>query len=813
MSASELAGAPSEESPPTEPLDIRLLAPAATGWLTAILLLTQRPLAAVITALAALLIGTALLFRLRQVRRQINRPSSTPTTAGSAALVTAIGVAVVVAGMAFGAALEVQGLRSGPVPELAASEAAVKVRLKVEGDPAVRSPPGNRRPPYVVVRATVEEVTGRGRTTRVRSPVLVIGSAQWQHVRFGQHLDATGRLGTVDPGSDIAAVLSARAAPRVLDQPPWWLRAAERVRLGLREAVAKEPEAVRGLVPALVMGDESGLPSELADDFKTTGLTHLSAVSGTNLTLLLAFVLPLARLLGVRARGLTVAGLAMVVIFVILARPQPSVLRAAVMGLVALAAMTGGGGRRRAVRSLSVAVIALLLLDMSLARSAGFALSVLATAGIVLLGPGWRDALARWMPVRLAEAISCPLAAQLACTPVVAWLSGQVSLVAVAANLLAGPAVGPATIVGFGAAGIALLSADLARLAGWVAGWPARWIILVAQKGAGLPGAASAWPATVIGVGVLTLLCLALVIGLHRLLARPVAMVLAVVLLAVVVLRPVSSFGWPPGDWILVACDVGQGDGLVLRVGGAAAVVVDTGPDPAAMDRCLRELDVTSVPVLILTHFHADHAGGIAGVLKGRKVDEIEVTPYFAPPAEYRRVIELAALHQVPIRTVGFHERRVVGPVAWTSLWPARVPAVPQSGKSSATPTTEGSPENNASIAMMVEVSGLRMLMTGDLEPESQQAVVASGVDLKADVLKVPHHGSGQQDQTFIQASGARLALISVGITNDYGHPAPRTLDLLTRAGMTIARTDTQGSIAVVRSNTQLALTTKGRSP
>jgi competence protein ComEC len=450
---------------------------------------------------------------------------------------------------------------------------------------------------------------------------------------------------------------------------------------------------------------------------------------------------------------------------------------------------------------------------MSLARSAGFALSVLATAGIVLLGPGWRDALARWMPVRLAEAISCPLAAQLACTPVVAWLSGQVSLVAVAANLLAGPAVGPATIVGFGAAGIALLSADLARLAGWVAGWPARWIILVAQKGAGLPGAASAWPATVIGVGVLTLLCLALVIGLHRLLARPVAMVLAVVLLAVVVLRPVSSFGWPPGDWILVACDVGQGDGLVLRVGGAAAVVVDTGPDPAAMDRCLRELDVTSVPVLILTHFHADHAGGIAGVLKGRKVDEIEVTPYFAPPAEYRRVIELAALHQVPIRTVGFHERRVVGPVAWTSLWPARVPAVPQSGKSSATPTTEGSPENNASIAMMVEVSGLRMLMTGDLEPESQQAVVASGVDLKADVLKVPHHGSGQQDQTFIQASGARLALISVGITNDYGHPAPRTLDLLTRAGMTIARTDTQGSIAVVRSNTQLALTTKGRSP
>jgi competence protein ComEC len=536
-------------------------------------------------------------------------------------------------------------------------------------------------------------------------------------------------------------------------------------------------------------------------------------MSGTNLTLLLAFVLPLARLLGVRARGLTVVGLAMVVVFVVLARPQPSVLRAAAMGLVALAAMTGNGGGRRAARSLSVAVIALLLLDTSLARSAGFALSVLATAGIVLLGPGWRDALARWMPVRFAEAISCPLAAQIACTPVVAWLSGQVSLVAVAANLLAGPAVGPATILGFGTAGIALLSTDLARILGWLAGWPARWIILVAQEGAGLPGAANAWPATVVGVTVLTILCVALIIGLHRILARPIAMLLAVVLLAVVVLRPVRSLGWPPGDWLMVACDVGQGDGLALKAGDGTAVVVDTGPDPAAINRCLRELGVKYVPVLVLTHFHADHAGGLAGVLQGRRVDEIEVTPYFSPPAEYKRVTELATLHRIPIRVVSFREKRVAGPVTWTALWPERVPALPQSGKSSATPTTEGSPENNASIAMMVEVSGLKLLMTGDLEPESQRAVVASGADLRADVLKVPHHGSGQQDPSFIAATHARLAIISVGAANDYGHPASRTLELLAHDGMQIRRTDTSGSIAILNPDNQLSLTTKGPSP
>ncbi|WP_433167411.1 ComEC/Rec2 family competence protein [Kribbella sp. CA-247076] len=709
--------------------------------------------------------------------------------------------------MGVAAGLQVQGMRAGPVVGLAADNASVGVQLRIDSDPSVRRSPGSRRPPYVVLKATIEEVRARGTTTRVRTPVLVIGSTQWQDVRFGQRVGANGRLEAVDRGSDVAALLSIRSAPKLAADPPWWLRAAEQVRAGLRESVAEQPDDVRGLVPALVMGDESGLPADLVEDFQTTGLTHLSAVSGTNLTLLLAFILPFARLIGVRARGLTAVGLMTVVVFVILARPQPSVLRAAAMGLIALAAMTSGGSRRRAVRSLSFAVIGLLLLDTSLARSAGFALSVLATAGIVLLGPGWRDALARWMPTWWADAVSCPLAAQLACTPVVAWLSGEVSLVAVGANLLAGPAVGPATIIGFAAAGVALISTEAAQLVGWMAGWPARWIILIAREGADLPGAANAWPATAVGVTVLTVLCLALVFGLYRVLARPIAMVLAVVLLAVVVLRPVGSIGWPPDDWLFVMCDVGQGDGLVLRAGDRAAVVVDTGPDPAAMDRCLRDLGVEYVPVLVLSHFHADHVGGLAGVLEDRRVDEIEVTPYLSPPAEYERVVDLATHHGVAVRTVTYREKRVVGSLRWTTLWPARVPALPAAGVST-TSTGEGSPENNASITMMVEASGLRILLTGDLEPESQRAILATGADLRADVLKVPHHGSAQQDPAFIAATNPRLAVISAGRDNDYGHPAPRTLDLLSHRSTRTATTNTTGALAITNSDNRLTLTT-----
>ncbi|MET9310656.1 ComEC/Rec2 family competence protein [Kribbella sp. NPDC003505] len=807
---------PSADGPEAERLDARLLVPAAVGWLTAALLLGRPPLAGGLIAGLALLAAATLAL---PIRRPLGVATAPPRrildwATRSATGWTIVGTLTVAGGLGIAASLHTATLQEGPVRDLAANSATVTVRLKITDDPSLRQSTTSRRPPYVIVRATVEEIrsrAGAGHTaaTRVRTPVLVVGTAAWQHVRYGQHIDASGRLEATEGGAEVAAMLSTRSPPRTVDDPPWWLRAAERVRAGLRDAVADEPEDVRGLVPALVMGDVSGVSADLDADFRTTGLTHLSAVSGTNLTLLLAFVLPVARLIGVRARGLTVVGLLTVVVFVVLARPQPSVLRAAAMGLIALAAMTGGPGQRRAVRSLSGAVIALLLLDTSLARSPGFALSVLATAGIILLGPGWRNALSKWLPGWLADAIACPLAAQLACTPIVAWLSGEVSLVAVAANMLAGPTVGPATILGFVTAGIALVSSELAQVVGWAAGWPARWIILVAREGADLPGAANAWPATVVGIAVLTMLCLALVLGLHRILARPIAMILTVVMLAVVVLRPAGSLGWPPDDWLFVVCDVGQGDGLVLRAGDRTAVVVDTGPDPAAMDRCLKDLNVQHIPVVVLSHFHADHVGGLAGVLSGRQVGEIEVTPYFSPRAEYERVITLAARHGVAVRTVTFHERRVAGQVSWTTLWPARVPSLPAPGTSSATPTDEGSPENNASIAMMAEVAGLRILLTGDLEPESQRAVLATGADLKADVLKVPHHGSAQQDPNFIAAANARLAVISAGRNNDYGHPAPRTLDLLSHTTTQTATTNLSGPLTVTNTNNHLALTTR----
>jgi competence protein ComEC len=268
--------------------------------------------------------------------------------------------------------------------------------------------------------------------------------------------------------------------------------------------------------------------------------------------------------------------------------------------------------------------------------------------------------------------------------------------------------------------------------------------------------------------------------------------------------------GWPPRHWILVACDVGQGDGLVVRVGRRAAVVIDTGPDAAAMRQCLDQLRVAAVPLLMLTHFHADHVDGLSAVLANRKVGEIWTGPLPSPAYEASAVQQQAARRGVPVRVPTVGSEGTVGEASWSVLGPVGGPPV----EGSAGPQAEGSEsaaENDSSLVVAMKVGGVRLLLSGDVEPRGQQAILASGADLRADVLKVPHHGSARQDAGFIAATHARVAIASAGVDNDYGHPAPRTVALLHSLGMTLLRTDTQGSVAVTLRDGSLGAVTQRR--
>jgi len=486
--------------------------------------------------------------------------------------------------------------------------------------------------------------------------------------------------------------------------------------------------------------------------------------------------------------------------FVVLVRPQPSVLRATAMGLVAVLALSAGR-RRQGLPGLCAAVLGLVLLDPWLARSYGFALSVLATAGILVLAPGWRDRLARRLPDPLATAVAVPMAAQAACAPVIAMLSGQVSLVAIPANLLAAAAVPPATVLGVLATVAAPVAMPVAIGLAWLAGRPARWIIEIAEHGARLPGAAVSWPGGVAGAATLAAVMVVGVFAARRLAGRSgFAAVAVVVMLVVIGLRPVFPGlppGWPPSGWVLVACDVGQGDALVLSVEAGTAVVVDTGPDPPLVDRCLRDLGVRRVPLVVLTHFHADHVEGLSGVLRGRTIGEVQVSPLDDPPYEADRVRRWAAAAGVPVAIGAVGERRIVGGLSWRLIWPRRLIH------------GQGSAPNNASLVLYAEHAGIRMLLTGDVEPPAQAALLRAEPQLGADVLKVPHHGSAFQDPDLVRAVHPRAALISVGRDNDYGHPAATTLALMRASGAYVARTDQDGDVAVAGPADRLRVVTR----
>ena len=325
--------------------------------------------------------------------------------------------------------------------------------------------------------------------------------------------------------------------------------------------------------------------------------------------------------------------------FVVVCRPEPSVIRAAACGLITLLALVTGR-RRSLLPALAAAVLLLILLDPWLARDFGFLLSVLATGSLLILAPRWSAALLRrGMRGRLAEALAAAAAAQAACAPVVAVLAAHVSLVAVPCNLLAEFAVAPATVLGFTALAFWRRSRCRSpRSAAWAASWPAEGIAALARTGADLPGAEMDWPGSWGGALLLAfLIATALLLGTRLHVGRHPWLCAACVLLVVLaVVRPVPLVrpftGWPPPGWRLVACDVGQGDALALATGRAhTAVVVDAGPDPSAVDRCLRTLGVSSVPLLVLTHFHADHVAGLPGVLKGRSVGAIQTTSLQQP--------------------------------------------------------------------------------------------------------------------------------------------------------------------------------------
>ncbi|MGZ6270289.1 MAG: ComEC/Rec2 family competence protein, partial [Candidatus Limnocylindrales bacterium] len=642
--------------------------------------------------------------------------------------------------------------------------------------------------------------------------------------------------------------------------------ALQAIRGGADAALARvlpEPEA--GLAAGILVGLRGRVDRALAADFTAAGVSHVVAISGWNIAIVAAVVAALLGRLGRRPRALATLGA--IVAYTVIVGASASVLRAALMAGVVLLARESGRGSRAAV-ALAWAAALMLLADPTVASDAGFQLSTAATAGLIawsrsltvrlsVLGgrlpsgsiPGW-----------LTETLGVSLAAQAATLPIILLDFGRVSLVSPLANLVVVPLV-PAVMAGgalaLAAGGLALLapmpSAVVAVIAfpGWLllallsalvraaATVPFASLTLdppldfVAAALAAAAVAACTTPGRRMLAGVrsrgeigsresaarshrarrATIRAVRAPAGRvprpgssgparHGRILLPAALIAAAAVVLVAAARP-------DGSLRVAILDVGQGDSILIEGGRGSRLLVDGGPDP---DRLLLALDARipawdrRIDLLILTHPHEDHVGGLPVLLERYRVGRIFEPGMPGSGPAYRAWQATLQSEGRAVERLAAGDRMDLDGLRLRILWPP-AGAVP------AAPAEEGRTVNDVSIVLLGELGPQRILLTGDAEEDVDPALLAAGLP-PLTLLKVAHHGSGtSSSDALLAAARPAVAVISVGTANLYGHPAAATLKRLAGAAGRVLRTDRDGTVEAIFDGERLRIVTGGPRP
>lgn len=598
-------------------------------------------------------------------------------------------------------------------------------------------------------------------------------------------------------------------APRLLRPAPTAMQWVSSVRKSFLESASGLSPDASGLVAGLAIGDTTLISQELKADMKAVSLTHLTAVSGANCAIVLAMAYLLVRKLGGSRWVRLVAGLITLVGYVALVGAQPSVLRASVMAGTVLIAISLGR-KSSALGALAISIIILLIADPWLATDFGFALSVAATAGLLILTQPIAEKLGKHLPNWLALALAIAISAQVFCLPIILQLQDGLSTYALPANLLAEPLVAPVTVLGILAVlfaipfpGLSQVMFFLASFGTWIIAWLAKYF-------ASLPLTNLSWPTGIAGAIAAGAVIFGFVLWLKtepnrlRNLGLTALALIFSISLGSLGFSVIRSSGWPDKNWQVVACDVGQGDALVVRSRGAVALI-DVGRDDEPIDKCLSKLGIRKIDLLVLTHFDLDHVGGIRGALANRETSLVLVSPYEDDrwgATGTNQYLESLDARILPVEK-GFSG--TLGDFSWKVLSPNRNAAGAEDS-------------NDASVSMIWSSDNFDLLTMADLgEPGQMRMSTDSSwwrtlskrsVPL---VLKVAHHGSADQYPELIEEIRPELSIISVGSGNSYGHPTTRTVQLLERTGSQIFRTDLLGSIAVSSDSAGLVVSTLKR--
>jgi competence protein ComEC len=626
--------------------------------------------------------------------------------------------------------------------------------------------------------------------------------------------------GDLPIGREIAAAGSLRAAP------PWErgylarngiaeVLESDRIRLtggargglagaidGIRDRAAAalgsgtSPEAA-ALLRGFVLGEADRIDAATVSDFRRSGLAHLLAVSGENVLLLALLATPVLALLGVPLRARMIGLLALIALYVVVTGASPSIQRAGIMGAAGVVAALAGRPRARWYAVL-LAATATLALNPRATGDPGWQLSFAAVIGLMLgaapirdlLVGGTRDPSA--LRCALAEGAGVTISATLATAPLIAADFGVASVTTLPANLLALPAVAPVMWLGMIVSALGQVTglpvAPLTALAGALGGYIAQiahWLGSPAWAQASVPE---------VGVPVLALLYAGLAVSCwlsfgflrRRRGSRPRGR--AVLLATACTVIALAAMAGPPGDATpptptpglrIEVLDVGQGDAILLDPAPGLPVLVDGGPPGDGIAGKLRDAGVSRLAAAVVTHDQSDHAGGIEDLLGYMPIDHL----VYGEPVS--KLLALGRARGAAPLQVADGSEIDSGRLRLEFIWPPRA-------LESQTQARSGDPNLTALVAV-ARWRRFAILLTADAE--AADVPVAPG---PIDVMKIAHHGSDDPGLShLLEETKPRLAIISVGADNPYGHPTASTLATLAAHGVPVKRTDLDGTIEI----------------
>jgi competence protein ComEC len=557
---------------------------------------------------------------------------------------------------------------------------------------------------------------------------------------------------------------------------------ADRARAMVARGMAPGLEGERrAVVAGVVLGEDEGLEEELRDRFRASGLYHLLAVSGQNVAYVVAGTILLAWALGFPRWVGELAAIGAVSAYVLAVGWQPSVVRAGVAGALASLAWLASRPRDRWYFLLVGAAVLLAWNPNSLLEP-GFQLSFAAVAAIFVLVPRVERRLEGYpLPRRLAEVVAVSGGCGAATAPIV-WLHfGAIPVYSVLANALAAPVVAPLLGLALAATALAPVLPGAAAALAWANGWLAAYLAACARFVGGLPYAEATSRATLVLLAGAALF-LAVAVRLRPPKGPRVAALVAVGLVLVVAWRSAPSDAPPPPHGLrITVLDVGQGDAILLQV-PEGAVLVDQGPPEADVEEQLRRIGVRRLLALVLTHPQRDHVGGAADVLRRFDVGFVLDPQIPAPSAEEREAVAEARQKQVPVVAARAGASYRAGSLRLRVLWPDE-------------PGSRAEDPNDHAVVLLASYGETDALLTADAEG----AVTVPLRPPPVEILKVAHHGSADPRLAELLAlTRPRIALVSVGAGNDYGHPTPSTIATLGAApGLAVYRTDRDGRITI----------------